>query len=1098
MDLSSRRSTPATAAGHTTKERGRRAGRHSQGLWRRLGVASLIASALVSTSLAVAPSAGAVPATTRWVNATGTASAPGTSCAAPGYNTITAAITAATAGDTIQVCAGTYAENLAINKSLTLLGPNESVAALSGTSRSAEAIVGANNTANRVSITGASTVEIAGFTFVGTATGTGSPGISVAGGGSGTIRNNWFDSLANPSGSSFSNADIYIQNGNAGTYTISGNRFDGPTGTDPGDGPYSYSAINPWYLDDVTITGNRIENYPFSGMQLEGTKKATITGNYVKNVAANGIQIANGASVGPMLVNGNTVDHASAAYESYYTPSPIDADYCWAGIRIWQSNTSAAGVTEVSNNKIINTPARCGAIGLTGRSVQTVAKIENNSIDNTNSDGLVWINYAARAVETTSNVATIRLWSEPSDITVGGSVVVTGLGAPFDGTHTVTATGTWLDPYNYPYKTVSFAVTAADQATTDVTSGNVVPASRAAAPIPATNNWWGSAAGPNTTGASLNSAGAGATTTPWIHTYTDDPAKAGQPGFWPTNIVEGFPTGAPVPTDTGTGVEQSFYNAGTEAGSITFGTVATAGDTTVTPKSSGDPGYITPSGFSLGTTPTYYDISTTAAFTGNITICLAYKPADFPVGATPQILHYSSGAWADVTSSVDTTNLVVCGIVTSLSPFALGTGAITIHAADQTKVYDGTTDVTASPSVDGSTPLPSGSTIGDCTQSFGSKNVGTGKAITISDCKVYNAADVDVTASYDITYSDGTGTITKAGLTINAVAATKTYDGTTASSATPTYTSVFSPDTVSGLTQVFDAAAVGPRTLSVNAYTVNDGNSGANYAVTTNTAAGTITPYLAPTTVTYLGPIVDADGNGSTTFSAQLSSGSPACVSGQTITFSLDGTPIGSGTTNSSGIATYTRTLAIGTYTLLADYAGTGSCAAGFSDNNIVTVADPAGKANGGGSYTVTGVTGRINFGFNVKTTVNKKTGATTVAGDLTWTVDKTTRLRSKSVTSITNLTCPTGYAKCTTFAGTGELSTWIPDVTKRGGGSWSAPTIVTFTAKAYDGGVLTTCVGKKCTNTDKPDAFGMDIVGRTVAGESTPLNITKGNIKVT
>ena len=282
MDLSSRRSTPATAAGHTTtKERGRHAGRHSQGLWRRLGVAALVASALTSTSLAVAPSAGAVPPTTRWVNATGTASAPGTSCAAPGYNTIAAAITAATAGDTIQVCAGTYAENLAINKSLTLLGPNESVAALSGTSRSAEAIVGANNTANRVSITGtAPTVEIAGFKFVGTATGTGSPGISVAGGGSGTIRNNWFDSLANPSGSTFSNADIYIQNGNAGTYSISGNRFDGPTGTDPGDGPYGYSAINPWYLDDVTITGNRIENYPFSGMQLEGTKKATITGNF--------------------------------------------------------------------------------------------------------------------------------------------------------------------------------------------------------------------------------------------------------------------------------------------------------------------------------------------------------------------------------------------------------------------------------------------------------------------------------------------------------------------------------------------------------------------------------------------------------------------------------------------------------------------------------------------------------------------------------------------------------------------------------------------------------------------------------------------------
>ena len=40
--------------------------------------------------------------------------------------------------------------------------------------------------------------------------------------------------------------------------------------------------------------------------------------------------------------------------------------------------------------------------------------------------------------------------------------------------------------------------------------------------------------------------------------------------------------------------------------------------------------------------------------------------------------------------------------------------------------------------------------------------------------------------------------------------------------------------------QVFDSRNAGARTLSVSAYTVNDGNSGGNYAVTTHTAAGTI------------------------------------------------------------------------------------------------------------------------------------------------------------------------------------------------------------------------------------------------------------------
>ena len=47
---------------------------------------------------------------------------PGGSCAAPGYNTISAAITAAGPGDTIHVCAGTYIEQINIDKSLTLSG----------------------------------------------------------------------------------------------------------------------------------------------------------------------------------------------------------------------------------------------------------------------------------------------------------------------------------------------------------------------------------------------------------------------------------------------------------------------------------------------------------------------------------------------------------------------------------------------------------------------------------------------------------------------------------------------------------------------------------------------------------------------------------------------------------------------------------------------------------------------------------------------------------------------------------------------------------------------------------------------------------------
>ncbi len=99
-------------------------------------------------------------------------------------------------------------------------------------------------------------------------------------------------------------------------------------------------------------------------------------------------------------------------------------------------------------------------------------------------------------------------------------------------------------------------------------------------------------------------------------------------------------------------------------------------------------------------------------------------------------------------------------------------------------------------------------------------------------------------SNYNLAFVDGNLSIAKASLTISAVSETKTYDGTQASSATPTHTALATGDSISTLSETFDsknASTTNGRTLTVGFYTITDGNSGNNYNVTVNTATGTIT-----------------------------------------------------------------------------------------------------------------------------------------------------------------------------------------------------------------------------------------------------------------
>jgi len=121
---------------------------------------------------------------------------------------------------------------------------------------------------------------------------------------------------------------------------------------------------------------------------------------------------------------------------------------------------------------------------------------------------------------------------------------------------------------------------------------------------------------------------------------------------------------SPINTLTGTNEIVSLASGVT----VSFATVTSPGNTVV---SAGTAGPTPPAGFSLGNPPTYFDINTTAAFTGPVVVCLSYNQIQFSSPAGLRLFHFENDQWVDVTTSSDTTKQSICGSVTSLSPFVI-------------------------------------------------------------------------------------------------------------------------------------------------------------------------------------------------------------------------------------------------------------------------------------------------------------------------------------------------------------------------------------------------------------------------------------------
>ena len=185
----------------------------------------------------------------------------------------------------------------------------------------------------------------------------------------------------------------------------------------------------------------------------------------------------------------------------------------------------------------------------------------------------------------------------------------------------------------------------------------------------------------------------------------------------------------------------------------------------------------------------------------------------------------------------------------------------TIHPKDVTlssiaashKTYDGTnaasiTSGTLQGTVNSETLGLSGAA------SFADKHAANGKTVTVADVTTLTPTDgTGSWANYKLTTTGPlttTANILPRALTLAAAADTKTYDGTTRSSAAVLITGAQTGDTISA-SQVFaskHALGTGNSVLKVDSFTIQDGNNGNNYTVASTDAAGTI--HKASLTVT--------------------------------------------------------------------------------------------------------------------------------------------------------------------------------------------------------------------------------------------------------
>jgi hypothetical protein len=147
-------------------------------------------------------------------------------------------------------------------------------------------------------------------------------------------------------------------------------------------------------------------------------------------------------------------------------------------------------------------------------------------------------------------------------------------------------------------------------------------------------------------------------------TAGNNPAGSSTSEFGPWVTYNNTPPGSPSPL-------VNLYDAQSQLrATVQYDNALGLGNTFLTQTTPSSPPI--PALWNVGGTPNYWDITTNIPYSGNVHVCVYYDPAQVPgPEGVLRLLHYQGGSWVNVTTSVDPVNNVICGVVSSLSPFVI-------------------------------------------------------------------------------------------------------------------------------------------------------------------------------------------------------------------------------------------------------------------------------------------------------------------------------------------------------------------------------------------------------------------------------------------